>query len=262
MNNHNRLYSNAEIYDIAFGFRDVPGECDFLISVCRKHRDSEPTSFLELAAGPALHTRELARRGLHACALDCAQEMVAYGEEQARQQSINIDYQQGDMVNFDLSRSFDLAAILMDSTSYLLGNDAVLKHLKCVADHLNPDGLYVLEMGHPKYVFDPNAMGENRWEMARDDTTVETKWGNKDDEFDPITQITLTTATVRVTRGEQVFSFEDTAPQRCFTATEFDALIRASGRFEVVTMFGAMDDAVPFDNTKKAWRMVPVLRRM
>jgi len=261
MTSHSKYYSRPEIYDIAFDFRDVPKECDVLSRVYQKLNGRPPTTFLELAAGPALHAREFARRGLTATALDASDEMVAYGGGEARRRGIDLVYEKGDMVSFDLGRSFDLVAILMDSTSYLLDNDAVLTHLDCVADHLTDGGLYLLEMGHPKDVFNMNPSVENKWEMSRDGKTVETTWGRKDDKFDPIRQITNTTVTVKVTTGEDTHEFEEIGLQRCFTANEFKALVRASGRFSIAEILGAMDDSIPFSNEKGAWRMVPILRR-
>lgn len=260
MRGHETLYSRAEIYDIAFDFRDVPRECDFLGKTYEKCNGKSPASFLELAAGPALHSREFARRGLAVTALDLCDEMVKYGKEQARNEGLDLAYEQGDMVSFDLGRRFDLATILMDSTSYLLDNEAVLTHLDCVADHLNSGGIYVLEMSHPKYVFNTGEKVGTRWEMSRGHKTVETIWGAEDDEFDPITQITNTRVIVNVTDGEREYTLEETAPQRCFTANEFTALVRASGRFTITSIYGAVDESIAFSNENEAWRMVPVLQ--
>jgi SAM-dependent methyltransferase len=262
MAGHETYYSHAEIYDIAFDFRDVPRECDCLSRVFEQSNGNSPRSFLELAAGPALHSREFAGRGLTVAALDLSRDMVEYGQQQARRQGVSFSYEQGDMISFDLGRFFDLAAILMDSTSYLLDNDVVLAHLNCVADHLNSGGLYILEMGHPRYVFNTEGKVENRWEMSRGDKTVETIWGHDSDEFDPISQITNTKVTVNVTAGGQTYKLEETAPQRSFTANEFEALVRASGRFTIAAIFGAVDDSISFSNEKEAWRMVPVLQRL
>jgi len=53
----------------------------------------------------------------------------------------------------------------------------------------------------------------------------------------------------------------DKASQRCFTATEFDALVKISEVFEIAGIFGAMNSSVDFNNRNNAWRMVPVLRK-
>jgi hypothetical protein len=54
----------------------------------------------------------------------------------------------------------------------------------------------------------------------------------------------------------------EVTPQRTFTAIEFRALTPASGRFECVAEFGALDGSIPFRNNASATRMVPVLRRV
>jgi len=263
MTNHKDIYKNAELYDIAFDFRDVPKECDFLTESCERFSGRKPASFLELAAGPAWHTREFARRGLDACALDLSPDMVAYGLDKARQDGVKIRYECGDMVSFEIDMKFDLVAILMDSTSYLLDNESVLKHFSSVADCLNPGGVYVLEMGHPRDAFNigKSTTGTD-WEMSRDGKTVHMVWGEKDDPFDPITQQSQTTVTIEVTTDEGTETIKEIATQRCFTATEFAALVQASGRFEMVHRFGSLDSSIPFSNDEKAWRMAPILKKV
>ena len=262
MTNHSDIYRKAELYDIAFDFRDVPKECDFLTKFCEKYSGRKPASFLELAAGPAWHTREFARRGLNACAFDLSPAMVAYGLEKAKKDGVKIDYECVDMVTFEIDAKFDMVAILMDSTSYLLDNESVLTHLKSVAACLNPGGIYVLEMSHPRDAFNVGKSAGTDWEMTRDGKTVHMVWGQEDDPFDPITQQSQTTVTVEVTTDEGTETTREIATQRCFTANEFDALVRASDRFEMVHRFGSLDSSIPFSNDKKAWRMVPILKRI
>jgi len=194
-------------------------------------------------------------------ALDLCPGAVEYGAGLARAAGRPIDYREGDMTDFSLAEPVDFAAILMDSTSYLLDNDAVLDHLRCVADALARGGLYVLEMGHPRDVYGVGKSAGTDWSMTRDDLTVATVWGAEGDAFDPTTQITETTVRVSWERGGETGEIVETAPQRSFTPNEFRALVRASGRFEIARELGAMDLAVSFTNEKAAWRMVPVLRK-
>jgi hypothetical protein len=97
--------------------------------------------------------------------------------------------------------------------------------------------------------------------MAREGKRVRMTWGSPDDPFDPITQVTQTSTTLEWWEGANHGVIRDHGPQRCFTFNELDALARASGRFELVEVFGAMNSDVRFTNEKAAWRMVPVLRR-
>ena len=39
MNNHVSFYSEAELYDIAFDFKDIPKECDFLSEMYFKYNN-------------------------------------------------------------------------------------------------------------------------------------------------------------------------------------------------------------------------------
>ncbi len=258
---HPDLYRLAEFYEIAFDFRDVPAECDFLAELVRRHLGRTPESFLELAAGPAFHTLEFARRGSRAVALDLAPAMIERALAKARAENLEVEYVQGDMTDFDLGSGFDLVAILMDSTSYLLDNAAVLANLDRVADHLNDGGIYVLEMGHPRGVFGEAEHVGSDWEMEREGTRVKMRWGEKTDDFDPITQITDTTVTLEYHDGEDSGAIVARSRQRCFGPNELKALVAASGRFSIVETFGSMSADVPFDNREEAWRMVPVLQK-
>ena len=44
-------------------------------------------------------------------------------------------------------------------------------------------------------------------------------------------------------------------------AEEVQALVEASGRFELVALLGALDIDLPLDDEKHSWRMIPVLRK-
>ena len=52
------VYAKAELYDIAFDFRDVGAECSALLEIAQRYSGCTAQSFIELAAGPAAHARE------------------------------------------------------------------------------------------------------------------------------------------------------------------------------------------------------------
>ncbi len=252
-NNHDQLYNQAELYDIAFDFKDIKAECDFLTSLAPNAK-----SFLELGAGPALHCIEMAKRGIASTALDLSSSMVEYGLSKAQKNEVEIEYSCANMIDFKSENKWDLVATLMDSISYIYTNDDFITHLKTVAKHLNQNGLYVLEMIHPRDVLGLGKSTNTNWEIERDGKVVKVNWGNPNDVFDPITQIV--NSSVRLEFGSIII--EDIAPQRKFTFNELDALVKASGCFKLVKIYGAMDKSIPFNNEKMAWRMVPVLRKI
>jgi ubiquinone/menaquinone biosynthesis C-methylase UbiE len=246
--NHTEFYAKAKYYDIAFDFKNVREENQTILDTFRKHVGREVRSFLDIAAGPASNAIEMARRGIRSVALDYSNEMVAYGIEKAKASGASIAYLQGDM-------------IFMDSTSYLLTNDDVLAHFKTVARSLNRDGLYILEMSHPRDVFSVGKSASTNWTQNQNDIEVSVKWGSENDVFDPIKQTTLVTATLQYRTLYEVGEIIDRSEQRCFTFNEIDALVKASGCFELVDVLGSLKPNVPFSNEKSCWRMIPVLRK-
>jgi SAM-dependent methyltransferase len=260
MSNHSELYEHAKYYDIAFDFRDIPKECDFLQDVFTDFTGRLPDSVLELGAGPAYHTIEFSKRGVAATALDISPAMVQYGKEKAEAADTVIKYECGDMTDFECDERFDMVVMLMNSGAYLLDNEAVYRNFECVANVLNDGGLYIIEIDHPRDIFGIKDATLPSWTMTRGITEVYTAWGDPEDHFDPITQITDVSVTLKYKDGGRTGEIHDKGKNRNFTANEIKALVDASRRFELVTFYGAMDKAVPFNNHRKAWRMIPVLK--
>lgn len=63
------------------------------------------------------------------------------------------------MRSFELPERFSLAATLMDSTA-----------------HLEPGGLYVIEMAHPSNHFQMRSTTQSTWTLERDGIKVTTSW--------------------------------------------------------------------------------------
>ena len=259
---HQQIYQRARCYDVAFSFRDVAAECEALLSIATRHLGRAPTSVLELAAGPARHAREFARCGLAAVALDRVPEMLDYASALAAQDGLALQVACADMCAFTLPQRVDLAVLLMDSSSYLLDNDAALRHLACVARHLSPGGVYVLEMSHPRDTFGVGTTNNTHWTTEADGLRVTMRWGEPGDAFDPVTQIDEVTVRMDWTDAAGSGHLVERSRQRRFTVNEVDALVRASCAFEIVEWLGALAPPHPFDNAKAARRMIPVLRAL
>jgi SAM-dependent methyltransferase len=258
---HHRIYHQARCYDVAFGFRDVSAECDSLAALTSRHSGRPVATVLELAAGPARHAREFARRGAAATALDMSSTMCEYALECAAHDGVHLQTVAADMCEFNLGQRFDLAVLLMDSSSYLLDNEAVLSHMGCVARHLVDGGLYVLQMSHPRGAFGVGTSTNTQWTSEADGLRVEVRWGADGDAFDPITQVDEVTVRMDWSGPCGSGSLVERACQRRFTANEFDALVRASGQFDTVEWLGSLAPATPFSNDRAASYMVPVLRK-
>ncbi|TDC70895.1 class I SAM-dependent methyltransferase [Actinomadura sp. GC306] len=262
------IYDHPWVYELACSFRDVPAETGVLLAWAAEHRTGEhrpggpPATVLELAAGPAEHAREFARRGLAATALDLNPEMCAYAAGAAKRQGVELAVVRDDMTRFDLGRRFDLIVTMLDSTSHLMTLDAFVAHLRRAAAHLSPGGLYVMEMSHPRDRLGDEPTVSTGWSVERGGVRADVRWGEPSDRLDPVTQIADDHVTVTVEGRGEPLVIRDVVPYRFWSATELDAAVRLAGGLAVVAQygdFGAGEDAVALTDPG-AWRMITLLR--
>jgi SAM-dependent methyltransferase len=257
------IYDEPELYQLACAYRDVPAEVSALLTWCDEHykNDGGVRSVLELAAGPAEHSRELARRGLRATALDWSAAMCAYAAAQAAAAGLELDVVEADMRDFTIPARFDLAITMLNSACHLFTLDDLLAHLTAVATHLVPGGLYIMELAHPADYLASVPRTSSEWTIEQDGVHAEVRWGGQDDRIDPVSQITREhmSITVRVADGT-VRAVSDVVPNRFWTATEMTAAIRLAGGFTLAASYGDFDDRTALGDPA-AWRMILILRR-
>lgn len=255
------VYDLPEIYDIAFGYRDVPSEVKVLL---RWYADfagrPPPKRIVELACGPAAHALAFAKLGATVVAVDRADSMCLYAARTAAAANLSVDFVCADMSDFTVDAPCDLAISMLDSVSHLTTLDQMVDHLKAVHAALRPGGLYIAEMAHPGDFMTTRPRTVTRWVQRRGDTQVRIAWGADGDNFDPTTQIGLATVLLRVTGPQGIRTLMDQVEYRRWTRVEIEAAARLAG-LEAAAWFGALDQHAPFDNEPGSWRMVPVLRR-
>lgn len=260
MTEYNRQYALARFYDIAFE-RDVTREVDFMSALFMKHAGRPLTSFLELGCGPGYHARAFARRGLpRSAGLDLCEEMIELARARAREEGARVSWSVGDMRDFRAAGPYDLIACPLDGADCLLTNDDIKRHFRAVAANLKPDGLYLLDVTHPR---DCSTLGYGRHTYAgeRDGCRVTIEWG-LNPVADALAQSVVSEIHVRVSEGggpEQIFSRQ--ARERILFAQEVAALADASGALEVCGYFGDYDLGRPFDNSPASRRLLVALRR-
>jgi SAM-dependent methyltransferase len=244
------IYDHPRAYELACSFRDVSAEVDALRSWAGESR-----GVLELAAGPAEHAREFARRGVPATALDLSPAMCAYAREQGS--GLPLEVVQADMTGFRLGRRFDLVITMLDSTAHLMTLDDFVAYLACVREHLADGGLAIIEMSHPADRLGDTPRVSNAWTVEKDGLSAHVRWGEPGDELDPITQIVRDRVTIAIDGGDVI---EGIVPYRFWTATELTAAIRLTGGLTVEAQYGDFDPEVTL-GSPHAWRMITLLRR-
>jgi SAM-dependent methyltransferase len=126
-------------------------------------------AFLDIACGPSLQLRELAKRGYEGVGLDVANEMLRYLSKKANEEGVRIETVQADMSNFRLKRKVDFAFIMMGSL-VVGSNQKLLDHLDSVAYSLKRGGLYFIQ----NKMVDWTGMKEQSWTVEKSGITVKT----------------------------------------------------------------------------------------
>jgi SAM-dependent methyltransferase len=272
------IYDEPELYQLACAYRDVPTEVDALLAWCAGHYQGTGTvrSVLELAAGPAEHARELARRGLRATALDRSPAMCAYASAQAKGAGLDLDVVEADMRDFRIGapggagpdgagHRFDLAITMLNSACHLFTLDDLVPHLTAVAAHLITGGLYIVELAHPADFFAPVPRTSSEWTIEADGVRAQVHWGGRQDKIDPLTQVTAEHMTITATAADgTIRTVSDVVPNRFWTLTEFTAAVRlanaAGAGLTLAATYGDFDGSTALD-APTAWRMILILSR-
>lgn len=258
---HQQIYQSADLYDLAFSYRDFEEECRFLRRLYTEKTGHPPTSFLELAAGPGRHALEMSASGLSATGLDLVPEMGSRAQALAQERHLDLQYVIADMTEFELPAPVDLAACLLISATYLTTNAAFLAHLRCVRRALTPQGLYVLEL--PLHIDDmvrpeTQHQPDREWQMAGAGGTLFVTWREAPRSPGELTH----TATARLVYKPEVGSelvLEEQALQREYRAAEVVELARQAD-LDVVGVWGDWDTQVSV-SSPDAWRLLVALQR-
>ncbi|HYB75731.1 MAG TPA: class I SAM-dependent methyltransferase, partial [Nitrososphaerales archaeon] len=168
------IYDNPAYYEVAFSFFDVKKQIDAFEAITGRFSRLRAERFLDIACGPSLQLRELARRGHTAIGLDSSPEMLQYLVDRAKEEGLRIETLQADMCAFSLRRKVDFAFIMMGSL--VADSDArLLSHLDSVAGALKRGGLYFIQ----NRTVDWTHMREQKWTAERAGITVRATFGTR-----------------------------------------------------------------------------------
>lgn len=133
---------HAEVYELTYRSRgkDWPGEARDVVR--RVHRLlPEASSLLDVGCGTGAHLEVFAACFGHAEGLELSPAML----ERAQRKLPDIRIRQGDMRRFDLGRSFDVVTCLFTAIAYLETLQDLRAAVRCMANHLVPGGVLVVE---------------------------------------------------------------------------------------------------------------------
>jgi SAM-dependent methyltransferase len=130
----------AKYYDIIYGFKDYAAEAAKLVEIVGRHKRSGGNCLLDVACGTGMHIHHLKSR-FDVEGMDLAEPMLAV----ARARNPEVTLHQGDMVAFDLGKRFDVVTCLFSSIGYALTVERLGRAVACMAAHLVPGGVLIIE---------------------------------------------------------------------------------------------------------------------
>ena len=166
------VYKHPKYYDIAFSYRDIPEEVDFIEDVVRRYSKVPVRRVLELASGNSPHMAQLCRRGYEYVGLEISPEMIAYSRERIRDERLRAQILSGDMRDFVLEQPVDCVLVFVGSL-FVQDDDELESHLHSVARALSPGGLYMLD-GVVRAA--PGASEKQQWTQSSGGVTVDVTW--------------------------------------------------------------------------------------
>ena len=255
------LYQRAIYYDVIFD-RDVSREADFITQAYQQYSgETGPAAVLDLACGPGYHALEFARRGVAATGLDLGKEMLILAREKGAAQGLPVHWIEGDMRSFTLERPVDAAFIMFDGLDALLSNEDLVTHLRAVGQALNPGGVYLVDLTHPREC-SFQSYGSYGYRGRRNGVDVEIRWATNSPHFDLVTGVAEVELELYVRDNGREILVKDKARERLLLPQEIRLLAEKSGLLQVVGWHGDYDVRQPLDNSQASRRMIAVLQRV
>ncbi len=133
---------SAEYYDLIYSkFKDYESEAGS-IRVLLSELHPAATTILDVACGTGEHVRILREKYDYlADGIDLNEKLVAI----AREKDPEADFYCLDMTTFKLDKKYDVILCLFSSIAYAKTLEAVILALECFREHLNDDGIILVE---------------------------------------------------------------------------------------------------------------------
>jgi len=130
----------AAFYDAVYAWKDYAAESESVYREIEAAKRSPGRALLDVACGTGLHLSHL-RKHYHVEGLDLDEGLLKF----AQQRLPDVEFHVGNMVDFNLGRTYDVITCLFSSIGYVLTLENLHRTAANFARHLKPGGVAVVE---------------------------------------------------------------------------------------------------------------------
>lgn len=203
---------------------------------------------LELACGTGRIAIPLVQEGFEVVGIDTSEPMLAEASQKAERAQTHLEIHHADMSNFDLEKNFSLILLSNNALCHLLDLTSFESCMKCVKQHLQKNGKFIVEVFVPRLELltqdpeervlfseyeDPNGGGH----IIVTNTST----------YDPKTQIKHNRTFHKIANQDK--EIEGVLPMRMYFPQELDALFKYNG-FTILHKYGSTN-LEPFTATSQ-----------
>jgi ubiquinone/menaquinone biosynthesis C-methylase UbiE len=130
---------SAPWYDHLYAFKDYAAASAYVKRAIQKHHP-EAQSLLDVACGTGRHLAELGA-DYEVEGLDLNPDLLSIARSRCPEVPLHV----GNMIDFDLSRTFDVVTCLFSSIAYVKTVDNMRSAVRAMKRHLAPGGILLIE---------------------------------------------------------------------------------------------------------------------
>ncbi len=162
-------YDYPQYFDMVF--RDeTAAEVDFFVQAFDRFCDHPVKRLLEPGCGSGRLVTAMAARGYDVTGVDLSAKSLAYLKKKLCRRGLTADLVETDFTTMRLPGRFDAAFCTFNTFRHLTDEASAVKHLRCMADHVQPGGIYLLGLHIIPLDADPQCT--ERWKASHGQTTV------------------------------------------------------------------------------------------
>jgi SAM-dependent methyltransferase len=250
LENNFQLYS--KYYDLLYQKKDYPAEAAYINSLIKNYHPSAK-SIIELGSGTGKHAYLLAEYGYRVLGIERSEEMLNIAKQGKAEE---VSFQIGDITNFELHETFDVAISLFHVISYVTDSKNLVQTFKNIHHHLKTGGILIFDVWHSSAVHSQTP--EKRTKLLADQDFSVTR--NAIPTIYPEQNIVEVNYEIEVKDLKQLTThkFDEKHPMRHFSRPELEILAQAA-QFEILHSEEFLTKNTPSANT---WGVNYILRKI